>query len=106
MPDPRPLTSPGHKFTPKEWEKEAEELNPSEASRFRAFAAQGNLLASDRPDIALAVKELCRGMAAPTTRDADAIKRMARYLLGKPRVVFHFGWQAAPARLDVCPDGD
>ncbi len=71
-----------------------------------ARAARANFLASDRPDIAFAVKELCRGMSAPTARDPEALKRLARYLLGKPRVVFHYAWQRAPESLDVYTDSD
>jgi hypothetical protein len=56
--------------------------------------------------VAFAVKELCRGMSAPTVRDQDALKRLARYLLGRPRVVFHYAWQQAPACLDVYTDSD
>ena len=48
------------------------------------------------PDIALAVKELCRSMASPTQRDTVALKRLARYLLGRPRVVIHFGCKLPP----------
>ncbi len=88
------------------WEKEAKELNPSETSKIRAPAGRANFLAGDRPDIAFAVNELCREMAAPITKDADALKRFARYVLGRPRMVVHFGWQAAPASLDVFTDSD
>jgi hypothetical protein len=45
-------------------------------------------------------------MSAPTVRDQEALKRLARYLLGKPRVVFHYAWQRAPESLDVFTDSD
>ena len=70
------------------------------------MAARANFLASDRPDTAFAVKELCRGMSAPTTRDSEALKRLSRYLLGQPRLIIHFGWQDAPRCLDVFSDSD
>ena len=70
------------------------------------MTARANLLASDRPDIAFAVKELCRAMSSPTTRDSDALKRLARYLLGRPRVIMHLGWQDTPGALDVYTDSD
>ena len=82
------------------------ELTPVEASKFRALAARANFLASDRPDIAFAVKELCRAMAAPSKRDAEALKRLARYLIGQPRVIHHFEGQAAPSYLDAYSDSD
>ena len=102
----RPLTNPGRKLAGKELEVEPELLGAEAASEYRARAARANFLASDRPDIAFAVKELCRGMSAPTVRDQEALKRLARYLLGKPRVVFHYAWQRAPESLDVFTDSD
>jgi hypothetical protein len=91
----RPLTNPGRKLAGKEIDDEPELLNAEAASEYRARAARANFLASDRPDIAFAVKELCRGMSAPTARDREALKRLARYLLGKPRVVFQYARQCA-----------
>jgi hypothetical protein len=104
--DSRPLTNPGRKLVGKEIDDEPELLEAGAASDYRARAARANFLASDRPDIAFAVKELCRGMSAPTARDLEALKRLARYLLGKPRVVFHYAWQRAPESLDVYTDSD
>ncbi len=76
------------------------------ASEFRALAARVNFLVSDRPDIAFAIKELCRGMPSPTSRDSDALKYLARYLLGRPRLVMHVGWQDAPSAFEVHTDSD
>ena len=104
--DSRSLTTPGRKLVGKELELEPELLDSAAASEYRARAARANFLASDRPDIAFAVKELCRGMSAPTAHDQDALKRLARYLLGRPRVVFHYAWQRAPESLDVFTDSD
>jgi len=104
--DSKSLATPGRKLTAKEQEVAEEPLGPEQATLFRALAARANFLASDRPDIAFAVKELCRGMSLPTTRDEAAMKRLARYLVGRPRVVIHFGWQAAPKSLDVYSDSD
>jgi hypothetical protein len=101
----KPLSNPGRKLAGKELD-EPDLLGAEAASEYRARAARANFLASDRPDVAFAVKELCRGMSAPTVRDQDALKRLARYLLGRPRVVFHYAWQQAPACLDVYTDSD
>jgi hypothetical protein len=104
--DSRPLSNPGRKLTAKELETEPEPLDAMAASDFRARAARANFMASDRPDVAFAVKELCRGMSAPTNRDADALKRLSRYLLGRPRLVLHFEWQVRPKLLEVFSDSD
>ena len=41
------------------------ELDPEEATAYRALAARANYLAQDRPDISFASKELCREFAVP-----------------------------------------
>ena len=74
-------------------EEEAEELGGLQAKEFRALAARANYLAADRADIQFAVKELCRGMAKPTRGDWRKIKRLGRYLIGKPRVVVKYVYQ-------------
>jgi hypothetical protein len=104
--DSRELNQPGRKLTAKELEKEDEALSAEDAHEYRAKVARANFLASDRPDIAFAVKELCRGMSSPTVRDAEALKRLARYLLGRPRLVWHYGWQKKATRIDVWSDSD
>ena len=98
------MSSTGRKVTGKEQEEDPEELSGESATSFRALAARANFLAIDRPDISFAVKELCRGMARPTKHDEVAPKRVARYLLGKPRMILHFGWQKRPRGATVMTD--
>ena len=62
-------------------------------TQFRALAARANYLAADRIDIQYAVKEMCRGMASPQVRHWNALKRLARYLAGRPRAVWRYDWQ-------------
>lgn len=50
--------------------------------------------------------ELCRGAAGPTPRDAEALKRLMRYLLERQRLVVYFGWQPAPGAVEVYIDSD
>ena len=57
------------------------------------MAARANYLAADRMDIQYAVKELCRAMAKPTVGDRRKMKRLARYLVGRPRVVTKHDFQ-------------
>ena len=47
----------------------------------------------DRPDLQYAAKEACRGMAKPLRMHLNALRRIARYLIGAPRLVWEFGWQ-------------
>ena len=82
-----------------------EVLGSDRASLFRAGAARANYLALDRPDVAVAAKELCRRMAVPCESDFVSLWHLARYLLGAPRRVNWFSMQG-PANIDVYADTD
>ena len=56
--------------------------------RFRGEAARANYLSPDRPDIVYSGKEICRWMSAPGDLALAALKRLARYLVDRPRFVF------------------
>ena len=73
----------------------------SESGSFVHGAARANHLALERPDIAFAAKELHWRMPPPREGDFAALRRLAGYLLGAPREVYHFGLQCA-ADPDVC----
>ena len=70
--------------------QEEEELDSEESSQYRALVARANYLAQDRPDIQYSVKELCREMSSPKVRSWNALKRLARYLLGHPRSILEY----------------
>ncbi len=93
MENANPVVTPGEEE--KEWkvQEEAVELPKEQITEYRALAARSNYLATDRVDIQFAVKEICRGMAKPTVGDKRKLKRLARYLVGKPRVVTTYPWQ-------------
>lgn len=67
-------------------DSEHDGLDPEGAWKYRSVVARANYLAQDRPDIRFAVKELCRRMSAPTTQDWQALKKLCRYLRGRPRM--------------------
>ena len=60
-------------------------LSSDWTSHYRASVARLNYLAADRPDVAFSVKELARTMSAPTSGCWEKLKRLARYLVGRPR---------------------
>ena len=66
-------------------------LDRCDARWYRGVAARANYLGLDRADLQFAVKEACKGMAAPTAKDARRVKRIARYILGVPRVILRSG---------------
>jgi hypothetical protein len=90
----RALSAPGTHSKDFEGAGEAELPDPI-ARLFRSFAARANYLAMDRPDLAQATKELCRRMSAPRAADLVALLRVARYLVGAPRVVYEYPWQCS-----------
>ncbi len=72
---------------------------------FRGSAARANYLAADRVDCQFAAKEICRWMAAPTEQSWAALKRLCRYLVGLPRMVYVYRWQTARS-IEVYTDTD
>ncbi len=92
----------------KSWriEEEKEELPKNQVTEYRALAARANYLSADRADIQYAVKEICRGMAKPTVGDRRKLKRLARFLVGKPRVVNEYNFQKAESEVWGFSDSD
>ena len=100
------VKSPGEDAKPQDETLNGEPLLGKEASEYRALAARANYLAQDRSDIAFAAKECCRGMALPTRGDLRRLRRLARYLLAVPRVVWKFGWQRVESVVMAFSDSD
>jgi hypothetical protein len=69
-------------------EEEKEKLDKVGQKKFRGGAARANFLGLDRPDTQFATKEACRGMANPSIGDVAKIKRMVRYLIGAPKLIW------------------
>eukprot|EP00969_Alexandrium_andersonii_P281508 12444350-Alexandrium_andersonii.AAC.1 len=57
------------------------------------MAARANYVGMDSPDLGLSAKECCRRVSAPTSTDWAALARLARYLIRRPRRMYHFPWQ-------------
>ena len=74
-----------------EEEEKSEDMVGAEATRFRTVAARANYLATDRPDIQYAVKEICRKMAKPVKSTWYKLVRLGRYLKGSPRCFWNTG---------------
>ena len=60
----------------------AEALSPEERQQYRKLVGQLPWLCNLRMDIMCAVKELSRGLAAPTTDHSAKLKHLLRYLSG------------------------
>ena len=64
------------------------------------------VLTTDRADLAFAVKELARTMSKPTSVCWEKLKRLGRYLVGKPRAILRFIWQEMPRKINIYTDAD
>ena len=102
------VVTPGEKSDNQDIRREGDEdeMNKEDAKMYRALVARANYLAQDRTDIAFAVKELCRNMSSPRQGDWKALKRLGRYLVGKPRIVTKFNYQDKLSRINVWVDSD
>ena len=78
----------------------------AEVTRFRTIAARCNYLQPDRPDIQYAVKEVCRLMSKPTVRAFEMLKRIGRYLKGRPRLIWKYHWQGEVGIVDITSDAN
>ena len=92
----------------KPWEEEDNDtpIPQKEAYAFRRLAARANYLAQDRADIQYAAKEVCQGMAQPTKGHVKKLRRLARYLIGAPRVIWKFRYQGDCDQITVYSDSD
>ena len=82
-------------------------LKADAATNFRAVSARTNYLAQDRVDGSFSSKELCREFSQPNTLSLQKLKRLGRYYVGKPRLVYKvpFGKEQV-THMDVFVDTD
>ena len=100
------VSTPGVESTAKDLDEEEEQVSASESTRYRTIAARCNYLQPDRPDIQYAVKEVCRRMAKPTASAWEMLKRIGRYLKGKPRLIWRYDWQAEVEMIEANSDAN
>ena len=104
--EPKPVSSPGTREEGRTSEDCETLLSDKDATNYRAIVARCNYLSPDRPDIAFAVKELARAMSKPTKGDMQRLKRLARYIKGKPRLVMQYSWQPKQSTFIIYSDAD
>ena len=63
------------------------QLDTKKTTLYRSLVMRAQFLGQDRADLSEAVKSLTRKMRSPTGADMKDLKRLARYLVGRPRVV-------------------
>ena len=87
------VTTPMTKETMEALQHEDVALDADAVPVYRSATMRGAYMAQDRPDLQVPVRELARGMQAPTERHWMALERFARYPKGRPRVVQRFAFQ-------------
>ena len=88
------VTTPGAKQ-----EEDDRKLQCEFARDVRYITMRAAYLALDRPEMMFAVKEAARSAADPTEGTKQQLRRIARYLKHRPRLVQQFKWQSMPATL-------
>ena len=81
-------------------------LGSQEARTYRGVAARFDHIAPDRADIAFTVKETARSMSAPRMSDMKKLRRLGKYLIGRPRLIMKFKWQSPQTMITTFTDSD
>ena len=76
-------------------------LQGDECTQFRALAARAMYLSLDHPDIMCSAKELYREFSCPTQQSVVKLKRLTRYLVKHPRLVWRFDHAPSAKSLDT-----
>ena len=72
---------------------DSQALTSGDNTKYRALVARISYLSPDRPDLKFAAMQVCCAMAKPSVRDIERVKRIGRYLAGRPRAKCLFCWQ-------------
>lgn len=73
---------------------------------FKSLTMRAAYLSQDRPDLAYCVRELAKGMASPKETHQASLKRMARCVRHRPRVVQLFQFQGQVGCLAAWSDSN
>lgn len=101
----KPAPTPGTTESRKGSDAEVR-LNAEEHATFRSSTGVAQYLAGPRFDVKYAVKELARLASCPDQGATAMTKRLGRYLVGRPRMVWHFWWQPLQDRAKVKVDAN
>ena len=100
------VTTPSTRVKPPAGAEAGEHLQPGDVQVFRSLAMRANYLGQDRPDLQYACRELAKGMANPETTHLTSLKRLARYLRYRPRLVQEFRYQKSFTEIRGWSDAD
>ena len=81
-------------------------MEEKEGTEFRGVVARMNFLGQDCPDLQFPVKECSKQMANPTKGAWKSAKKIARYLVGRERVIWRYDWQNEGEEMYTVGDSD
>ena len=105
-PVPTPYVKPPTSVHGVGGEAEGQAMSPANATLYRRAAARINYVALDRPDLSFASRVASSKMSDPQEGDDQIIKRIIRYLKGKPRVAIRYQFQEGTEKIVVYTDSD
>ena len=73
-------------------------LNRQAATTYHAVSARANYLAADRADCSYSSEELCMDLATPNGNYLGKLKRLARFYVGRPRLVYRYDFSDKPVK--------
>ncbi len=103
-PVPTPYVKPTTSMRSVVGEAEANAMSPADATLYRRAAARINDVALDRPDLSFASRVASSKMSNPREGDDQVIKRIIRYVKGKPRVAIRYQFQEQSETITVFTD--
>ena len=71
-------------------------MTREEAKDYRGVAARLNFMSLDCPDLQFPIKEAQKDMGNPKRGLWKRITKVARYLIGRSKVIWDFKWQEEP----------
>ena len=104
--DAKEVNTPGTREEGRTTANHEMKVNEAESTKYRAIVAKLNHLSPDRPDMCDSVKELARAMSSPSNGDWLRLKRLGRYLKGRPRLQQVYEWRPAQRTISTYTDAD
>ena len=104
----KPVSTPGEKKKASDVlaNMELPVVSRERVTLYRSLVMRSAYLSQDRGDLTDSVKCLARKMTGPTEEDFQDLKRLGRFLKGKPRVVLRFEPQRMYKECTIFTDSD
>ena len=87
-------------------EEELKTLDAADSTLYRRLAAKLNYLSMDRPDVRHAASVICSTAASPRVGDMVRLKRVVRFMKGRPVMWTYFRWGLVWKEIKAFTDSD